>query len=377
MNKYHERSRRNPPDDAEHSEHRLKQLQIQLLTLSQSKAMNRQRAQVMGQIATIYWRLHKIEASVHMWQQVLSFTEEERDDFLTLIAYMALATIYGQNGKIDEAFNYANLALEQDADFPDVVMTMGNTYNYADNDEAAIEWWDRAVELDEEFTIAHESLGCLHAQRREYEKAHFYFDKVLVLNPESISIYLSLGNMYITQGYYKKALAEYKKAIKADPTEGLPYNNLGNCYLRMGDLDKARRSFKKGIEADPEEALWPSVGMGIVYRSLPNKKAHAKSVEFFQQGLALHKIGKARLQSGRLEFDSRRAMAWMGLGDERAISAWQKILSLSNPKLLKYSSLLDCIYSVKFLAECKYPPPDAAEILALLEAELQRRQDDQ
>ncbi|MEM7532384.1 MAG: tetratricopeptide repeat protein [Chloroflexota bacterium] len=358
----------------EYGEHMLQQLRMQLLSLPQDKQADRARAPIMAQMAQVYWRIGKTDEAINIWQQNLKIAEEIKDDMLWSLSVMGLSAIYSQEGNDEEAIKYSQMALSKDPNNPDAMMSLGSAcYNSGKSDEALM-WWLRVIEHKPNEFFAYECVAGYYIDKHDYDTAQTYFDQVIKRNPDSLTVYGSLGNMYLTQGRYKEALVQFKEAVRLQPRAHIPYNNVGNCYLRMGNHEKARLHYEKSIRLNADEALWPNIGMGLLYRSLPNGKGLAKSAAFFQKAIEIYHSGKAKIHSTTMGHRSRYAMALTGLGDDKAAVAWQEILD--DPKShidFDYALVADCVESIKVIADCDDPPPNVGTILAMLEQERQNR----
>ncbi|MEM7531600.1 MAG: tetratricopeptide repeat protein [Chloroflexota bacterium] len=347
---------------------------MQLLSLPQDKGLERKRVQIMVNMAQVYWRIGQGEAAVDVWQQVMRMAEAMRDDELWVVSAVGLCAINIQIAKPEEALKYSKMAYYKAPDNPDTMQSLGDAYYKLGNEEEAMKWWHRTLEKKPNSAFTYECMARCYAFQQDYETAERYFQKVIDIDPEDHTVYGSLGNMYLTQERYKEAIEQYKKLIRIQTGEHLPFNNLANCYMRMGNYDKARRYFEKSIKTNRNEALWPNIGLGLVYRRLPEGKGLAKSKAHFERALQIYEKGNAKFHSTMTGHESRYAMALAGLGDERAVAVWQSVLDdLKNDGVFDYPLLVDCIHSLKVLAECDDPPPNVDTILDMLEEERQNQ----
>ncbi|MEM7530711.1 MAG: tetratricopeptide repeat protein [Chloroflexota bacterium] len=360
----------------EFNEHKLQQLRIQLLSLPQDKSAERQRVHILANMAQVYWRIGQGDAAIDTWKQVMHKAETMRDDYLWVISAIGLAAVHRQTAKVDEALEYSWMAYYKAPDNPETMQCLGDTHNRAGNGEEAMKWWLRTLEKNPNSIFTYECIARHYAEQWDYETAETYFQKAIDMDPDSQTVYGGLGNMYLTQGRYKEAVEQYKQLIRTQPGEHLPITNLANCYMRMGKYEKARRTFEKSVKTNRKEALWPNIGLGLLYRRLPEGKGLAKSKAYFERALQIYEKGNAKFHSTMTAHESRYALALAGLGDAQAVAAWQGILDdLKNAGVFDYPLLVDCIHSLKVLADCDEPPPNVDTILAMLEQERQNQYD--
>lgn len=140
--------------------------------------------------------------------------------------------------------------------------------------------------------------------------------------------YSTSGKAYFAEGSYREALSLFSNALAqqvlADNREGIAgsYYNIGRCHLEMGSFSEAEEAFTEGLRLAREDSLTAEVARGtILMGELALKKGDFQGGETLfmealtllgtpgkgedglikQQAVALHDLGVARKQLGKLE----------------------------------------------------------------------------
>ena len=175
---------------------------------------------------------------------------------------VALASIYGSQGRFDEAMRELKRAVEADPEFGDAYYFMGLIY---------------------------EKRGLLDESAKMYKLATKY---------ESTSprfrgmAHCNLGAIYMKTGRSDDAEAELKLALKYDPRDAIALYNLGFIYLSRLDLYAAIEKLKLAVKITPD---FHKAKRHLEYA----KKLLAESGPF----LRIFDEMAIRLQRGRLTID--------------------------------------------------------------------------
>lgn len=353
--------------DAEYSEAALAQTRLQLVMMPLNDATRRDRAGVLIQLASIYWRQGKYPEATNVWRQVIELARQDGNRDALGTAYAALATTYAHSGDTLNALQYAKQGLAYSPHNVILMYTLANAFDFAGDDANAFSWLRRALTQDPGFQIAYEHLGRIHFRRGEFDAAEKFLRKALELEPDSTVALNELGNMYVTLQRYDEALQQFHLARRYEPDNPTAYNNIGNCYLRMGKFDDARRWFEQRVKMKPVDALSAYIGLGLIFRRLPGEKARAQSDAHFRSALEVHQGEKARLLGGRLiEHDARRALALTALDGTEGLAAWLAVLDHPEFPIVGPGPRSDWQFGLEVLAHAPQPPAAIGKILALL-----------
>jgi TPR repeat/Tetratricopeptide repeat len=87
-----------------------------------------------------------------------------------------------QNGKVNEAIESLQKAVEIDSDNVQAWSLLGGIYNERDSDKA-VTCYEKAVKLNSRYYLAHRGLGNFYLKKRDYSLAEVYYSKAININP--------------------------------------------------------------------------------------------------------------------------------------------------------------------------------------------------
>lgn len=344
--------------------------------LPQSRMTDRQRKQILVELATVYWARNEYPPAFSVWQQVLKIAEEEEDLVFQGMALAAIAVCSAHGGDADAAIEYAQRALIFNPNNAEALLAMGIAYDFAGDYDNALLWLKRLTRYHPEFQQAYVFLAAIYVRLAQYDVAEDFFKKATELGDQNRrkqdwvqddeSALNGLGNMYIMQGRYEEAQKVFKTLISQYPNRPLTYNNLGNCYLHMGQIQDAKRMYEKRVRMRPDDALWTVIGLGLIYRTIPKERALARSHRYFQQAHEIYESQQARILAGRLiEHDALGAVALIGLDSADALSAWEAIVTNPDSQIVGPGMWSEWLFSLNMLAGSQRPPTCIQAAIAL------------
>jgi Tfp pilus assembly protein PilF len=136
-------------------------------------------------------------------------------------AWHNLASIYQNEGRLQEAISLYNKALMMDYHSPETHYQLGRIYRGLGNEEKAMEEFFAAVKDD----------------------------------PENADIHYEIGNLMSKKGWYSEAIFQYKKALENNPDHEDALYDLGILYLRQRDYGLAAMQFRKLLILEPENKM--------------------------------------------------------------------------------------------------------------------------
>ncbi|MGA2242990.1 MAG: tetratricopeptide repeat protein [Verrucomicrobiota bacterium] len=156
---------------------------------------------------TSYWR-----NSESLWTHTLAHTSGN------YIAHNSLGIMLGKQGRLDEA----------------------------------IEHFQKALEIFPGYPECHNNLGVALLQKGQVDEAIEHFQKVLEIKPNDVSAHCNLGNALRAVGRIDEAIVHFKKALDNEPDDADTYYNLGVALVCIGRSDEAHGCFQKVIELKPD-----------------------------------------------------------------------------------------------------------------------------
>lgn len=171
-------------------------------------------------------------------------------------AHDNIASLYAEKGDYLRALQIYLKAIELEPDSATVRYNFGCFIsNYAV--EIALSEYQLAIEQDAEFPEAHLNLGISLASQGRIPEAIRELKTAEQQDPDDAQCPYELACIFAETGQPRKAIREFRKAIKKDPEYQPAWFNLGSCYFKQGFYSEAKAAFKKALELDPnnEEIL--------------------------------------------------------------------------------------------------------------------------
>lgn len=164
-----------------------------------------------------------------------------------------LALTYDRKGVLDKAEHHLKEAIALKPDYSDAYNYLGVIYFRQGKVNQAIEAYNKALEnlLYTKPQDAHYHLGIAYMDLKEYQKAKTHLEEAVRLVPDFVAAYNILGEVYEGLGQYSKAKYSYEKALEINPEYIAAYLNLGKLFYRTGEKEKASKCFDKVIRLDP------------------------------------------------------------------------------------------------------------------------------
>jgi len=184
-------------------------------------------------------------------------------------------------GNYEDAYLYAQRAVDNKKDFLNAWDLLGNAFFHLREFEKSISAYKRVVELNPRDALGYYNLGCAYYGAKLYseaenawvnaikhdkrgkEKAEGIDEKVGIERSEvkitvlkrtvSFHSYKSLGSLYKEMGEIEKAIESYIRAIELFPADAECYYELGKLYIERGEKEKAIKCFEKYLEHGTEK----------------------------------------------------------------------------------------------------------------------------
>jgi protein O-mannosyl-transferase len=177
-------------------------------------------------------------------------------------AYNNLGEIFFQAGKIDEAIEQYQKALEINPAHAEAHSNLGVALAEAGRIDEAIVHFQRALELkiQPDAGRVYNNLGLALFRKGQVDEAMVYFQKALEIHPDSVSARDNFGNALLQKGLVDAAIVQYRKALEIQPDNAEYHNKLGYALLRKGLMDEATTHLQKALEIRPD---YPSAGYNL------------------------------------------------------------------------------------------------------------------
>lgn len=116
----------------------------------------------------------------------------------------------------------------------------------------AIEQYQQAMEVDPAYALVHFNLGAALGQSGQMDSAIGEYQKAIALQPDYFQARNNLADAFLQTGHTDLAIAQLQAALKGSPRSAITHNNLGFIFLRTGQARAAIAEFSKTLEIDPD-----------------------------------------------------------------------------------------------------------------------------
>ncbi|HTY44748.1 MAG TPA: tetratricopeptide repeat protein [Patescibacteria group bacterium] len=199
-------------------------------------------------------------------------------------AYIRLATLYRDQGKLSQAEDPFKKAIELNPKNTDAYLKLGWLYQSQEKFSQAESAFKEAIKLRPQSDGAYVGLGWSYHIQNKPSQAEGAFKKAIELNPKNTDAYLKLGWLYKSQKNLLQSEASFRKAAELDLQTSCSHLQLGIFYRTIGNFPQAEASFKKAIALNPsDDAVY--LELGTFYRT-QGKLPQAE--EAFKKAVALN-----------------------------------------------------------------------------------------
>lgn len=196
--------------------------------------------------------------------------------------YNNLAIVLNDAGKLDEAAEYYQIALEINPSQPEVYNNLGLIRNAQGAAEEAVQCYRRALKFSQH-PVIYFNLGIALHEQGKLAEAITCYQRAIEINPKQPEVYNNLGNAFFHQDKLVEAVRCFQKAIQLDPGAIDAHYNLGNTYKEMGQLEDASACYERALDIDPGAADVHNT-LGLVFFYLNHWD---KAITCFQKAIQL------------------------------------------------------------------------------------------
>ena len=189
----------------------------------------------------------KLQEALDWYQKAL----EIKPDFVEV--YANLGTIFAQQRQWEQAISYYRRAISVKPDFAGAYRNLAKIYTQINQAAAAAECLYQALKLEPRKATAEEclSLGNTFSKNGELNQAIACYQRAIQLNPQLVEASYKLGEIFIQNGQWGEAVACYQRVISANPNSGAAYQKLGDALLQQEQLESALQNYQKAQQLEP------------------------------------------------------------------------------------------------------------------------------
>jgi hypothetical protein len=139
------------------------------------------------------------------------------------------------------------VALEQDADAPEVLNFMGYAMLNLGSDEQAYNWFRRALEVDPKNYHILTNVGKALHEMGQCERALGYFMTAASINPDYSKCYSNAAASLVHMSDWQGAIKAAELALDCDPADKNSFMNLAHCRLATGEFGLGFDAFELAL----------------------------------------------------------------------------------------------------------------------------------
>ena len=200
-----------------------------------------------------------------------------------------LGNILASQGKLDEAIDHLNQAVQLKPNNVDALYNLGRALYSQGKIDEAVRCFRRALQLKHDAEIYH-SLGYALQVQGDFDQAVDNYRQAIRLKPDYADAYNSLGKVLYSQGKTDEAISCYTRALQINPDFAEAHHNFADLLMKIGRFDDALEQYLQASRLKPDWSS-PLNGIARIYITHPdaNKRDAGQAIVFAQRAAELTK----------------------------------------------------------------------------------------
>lgn len=142
------------------------------------------------------------------------------------------------DGQVREAIERLHELLQNQGDFADLHVRLGDLYSQSGNDAAALKHFHAALEIQPNYLEAEVKLGTHHLVAGRWEQAAETFAEAAELNEDLLASYIGMGVAQEAGGKHDQALASFDLAAAIEPNSTLLLAEMARLQLKAAAAEE-------------------------------------------------------------------------------------------------------------------------------------------
>ena len=227
-------------------------------------------------IQASYWRNGE-----SLWRHALAVTSGN------FIAHEGLGHFLVNHGRLDEAIDQFQIALNIDPGFPEIEMNLILALTQKGRTDDAITHLQALLKQHPNDAKAHYNLASALLKKGDLQSAIVAFEKALSIQSRYPAAHYNLAIALDQNGQTDEAIAHYQEAvqeaIREDPHYAEAYYLLGNALLRKDRLDDAIAAYERALKSRPAyPEVENNIGLALLQKGRPSE-----AIAHWQNSLAI------------------------------------------------------------------------------------------
>jgi tetratricopeptide (TPR) repeat protein len=164
-----------------------------------------------------------------------------------LFSWKVLGAIFKDTGRLSEALNANQKAIQIAPDNADTHYDLGNSLKELGRLDEAEDSLRQAIALNNDYAEAHNNLASTLQELDRIEEAEAALRQAILIKPDFVESHYNLSLMLQEQGRFNEAHSSLKQAIILKPDYAEAHNQLGILLKELNQLDEAVVSLKQAI----------------------------------------------------------------------------------------------------------------------------------
>ena len=161
--------------------------------------------------------------------------------------YVAIARLYMQNDKPNDAEQQFQLALKEKPDFLPALLGYAELKEQTGQPDAAIRLYERAARIYPQEASIYNNMGLCYARQSRLDEAVPAMTRAIQLAPTNARYRNNIATMLVDQGNLREAYDQLRQVHD----EAASYYNLGYLLNKKGQTRAAIQHFSLALRADP------------------------------------------------------------------------------------------------------------------------------
>jgi serine/threonine-protein kinase len=203
---------------------------------------------------------------------VARFQEAIAQDPAYALAYAGLGEAYWKKAEVTYDPHWSALAIENaehavklDENIPMTRVKLGSIYGSNGRHDDAIAEFQKALVLNPSSAEAYRGLGQVYAAAGRNDEAESAYKKSVELRPTDWYGYFLLARFYAGRGRFSEAETVYRQAIEISPDNDANYRNLAAVYGRIGREAEAVKLLETALRIQPSALTYSYLGVEHYY----------------------------------------------------------------------------------------------------------------
>ena len=169
-------------------------------------------------------------------------------------AHKAIASVYFARGKINEAIEELERAVDMEPKYARAWLNLGSNWLKLGKKGKAMGFFKEAIELNNDplaTAVAHYNIACIEAADSKHKLAFHSYKLALKLLPGYFNIHYGKGIALMHLNRDDEAIPAFEEAIRIKPDYPSAHLALASAHHRLGNISNSRKAYEAALRLDP------------------------------------------------------------------------------------------------------------------------------